>query len=93
MSQPSPEKQTSSRHVLVCICMCVCVCVCVCIDLYLCVCIFVYVFLCRQTQGKCVNEHISVSKIYFKELAYTFTDSVKSRVCTVGQLTEASEKR
>ena len=55
--------------------------------------IFVYVFLCRQTQGKCVNEHISVSKIYFKELAYTFTDSVKSRVCTVGQLTEASEKR
>ena len=56
-------------------------------------CVFFYMCVCVDKQSKCVNEHISVSKIYFKELAYTFTDSAKSRVCTVGQLTAASEKR
>ena len=54
--------------------------------MYLCVCIFVYVCVCRHTQGKCVNEPTSLSKIYFKEVAYTFMDSGKSKVCMAGQL-------
>ena len=66
--------------------------VCVCVCVYLCACIFVYVCVCRHTQSKCVNEPTSLSKIYFKEVAYTFMDSGKSKVCMAGQLAGDSEK-
>ena len=82
------SRETDQSHVCACMYTHVCVCVHIYIYIYICifVCVFLYMCVCRHTQWKCVNEPTRLSKIYFKEVAYTFMDSGKSKVCMAGQL-------
>ena len=74
--------------------MCVLVCMCMCvweyIEIYICVCAFVCVCVCRQTQSKCVNEHISAARFILRNWLTPLP--ILSGVCRVGQLTGASEE-
>ena len=54
--------------------------------MHLCVCVCV----CRQTQSKCVNEHISAARFILRNWLTPLR--ILSGVCRVGQLTGASEE-